>query len=184
MNQATRLAAVAQIRNPDVVKEAVVALSMRGKSYTEIGIELSISRNIVSGIVYRARQRGDARLPPPGKGGGQTKAEKAKSKAIAKLTSDEIKATAAAKLSSIRREMHMIAPRDSWQPARVSHADLRSDHCQWPLWSGAAPKFFCGNVQMPGKPYCQHCASLAYSAPHIAANQDRRLGISGVRRAA
>lgn len=82
-----------------------------------------------------------------------------------------------------KREAAMVAPSAGWQPARISAADLKSHHCQWPLWTGNEPKFFCGNEQLPGESYCRRCHGLSVSAPSVVAGVDRRLGIDKARAA-
>lgn len=210
MSRAQQLAAVAQNRNPEIVKEAVLALAIEGKSYTQIGIELSISRSVVAGIVYRARRAGDTRLPPASKGGGMTTAEKqaanaAKLQRVAKPEAlrfnprkvpaiyaafgsvEPAQVAAIALARRHERERKMAAADVDWQPLALDIMAIRDGLCRWPLWRGEAPiseKFFCGLPAVEGKSYCPRCAAAAYAPTRPKEGLDERIGKSSNRSAA
>ncbi len=209
MNRVEKLAAVAQNRNPEVVKEAALALSIEGKSYTQIGIELGISRSVVSGIVYRARRAGDSRIPPASKGGGLTKAElvakagkatrvakpealrfnprkvPAIYKAFGSVEPAQVAAIAVARRDE--RERKMTAADANWHPVALDIMAIRDGLCRWPLWRGETPiseKFFCGLPALTGSSYCPHCNAKSLAPRSDAKAIDRKLGIPSARRAA
>ena len=213
MSRVEKLAAVAQNRNPEIVKDAALALAIEGKSYTQIGIELSISRSVVSGIVYRARRAGDTRIPPAGKGGGITKEEKEQAKAakaakpprVAKpealrfnprkvpaiyaafgsIEPAQVAAIAVARRDE--RERKMTAADANWHPLALDIMAIRDGLCRWPLWRGEAPiseKFFCGLPALTGSSYCPHCNAKSLAPRSETKAIDRKLGIAPARRAA
>lgn len=212
MSRIEKLAASAQNRNPEIVKEAALALAIEGKSYTQIGIELGISRNVVSGIVYRARRAGDTRLPPVAKGGGMTKEQKAAKAAKAEkparvakpealgfnprkvpaiyaafgtATPAQVAAIAVARRDE--RERKMTAADADWNPVGLDIMAIRDGLCRWPLWRGEAPiseKFFCGLPTVAGSSYCAHCNAKSLAPRSETKAIDRKLGIPQVRAAA
>ncbi|WP_114946486.1 GcrA family cell cycle regulator [Microvirga calopogonii] len=43
--------------------------------------------------------------------------------------------------------------------------DLRDRHCRYPVSGTGVSMLYCSEPAMNGKPYCAHCASLAYEKP-------------------
>lgn len=209
MSRVEKLAEVAQNRNPEIVKEAVLALAIDRKSYTQIAEALSLTRNVVAGIVYRARKAGDVRLPAIPKGGGMTKAEKAAKAAkparVAKpealrfnprkvpaiyaafgtATPSQVAAIAVARRDE--RERKMTAADADWHPIGLDIMAIRDGLCRWPLWRGEAPiseKFFCGLPVIAGASYCPHCNAKSLAPRSETKSIDRKLGIPQARAAA
>lgn len=210
MSRTEQLAAVAQNRNPEIVKEAALALAIEGKSYLEIGAELGLTKGVVAGIVYRARLAGDTRLRPASKGGGLTKVEleQAKAKKVARVAKPEARrfnpskvpaiyaafgTVAPAQVAAIAlarrldRERKMTAADQNWSPLAVDIMTIRAGMCRWPLWRGDPPiseKFFCGLPSVEGKSYCPRCMAKSTAPRSDTAAMDRKLGIAQARKAA
>lgn len=209
MSRVEKLAAVAQNRNPGIVKEAVLALAIDRKSYTQIAEELSLTRNVVAGIVYRARKAGDTRLKPASKGGGLTKAELvAKAGKPARVAKPEALRFNPRKVPAIyaafgsvepaqvaaiavarrdERERKMTAADANWHPVALDIMAIRDGLCRWPLWRGEAPmseKFFCGLPALTGSSYCPRCTSIAYAPARQKEDIDDGIGRASGRRAA
>jgi hypothetical protein len=206
MSRAAQLAAVAQNRNPEIVKEAALALAIEGKSYGDIAVDLGLTKGIVAGIVYRARRAGDTRIPPASKGGGQSNDQKAAKlqrvakpeskrfnprnvpaiyKAFGSVEPAQVAAIAIARRDE--RERKMAAPDADWQPLALDIMAIRDGLCRWPLWRGDPPiseKFFCGLPAVEGKSYCPRCQSKSVSPRSETAAMDRKLGIAQARKAA
>lgn len=206
MTRVEKLAAAAQNRNPEIVKQAALALAIDGKSYTQIAEELSLTRNVVAGIVYRARKGGDTRLPPIPKGGGLTKAElMAKPKRVAKpealrfnprkvpaiyaafgtATPSQVAAIAVSRRDE--RERKMTAADADWHPLALDIMAIRDGLCRWPLWRGEVPiaeKFFCGLPAVGGQAYCPRCVAKSLAPRSEAKAIDRKLNIPSARVAA
>lgn len=47
----------------------------------------------------------------------------------------------------------------------LSIFDLRDRHCRYPVSGTGISMLYCSEPAMNGKPYCEHCASLAYEKP-------------------
>lgn len=213
MSRGQQLASVAQNRNPEIVGEAALALAIEGKSYTQIGVELCISRSVVSGIVYRARRAGDTRIPPASKGGGMTREEKEAAKAAKSVkppraakpeagrfnprkapaiyaafgSVEPAQVAAIAVARRDERERKMTAADANWQPLALGIMAIRDGLCRWPLWRGEASiseKFFCGLPTIAGTSYCPHCNAKSLAPRSEAKAIDRKLGIAQARRAA
>lgn len=190
MSRGQQLASVAQNRNPEIVREAALALAIEGKSYTQIGVELRISRSVVSGIVYRARRAGDTRIPPASKGGGMTREEKEAAKAAKSVkppraakpeagrfnprkapaiyaafgSVEPAQVAAIAVARRDERERKMTAADANWHPLALDIMAIRDGLCRWPLWGkDATPseRFYCGNESDTGHVYCPHCRALS-----------------------
>jgi hypothetical protein len=43
--------------------------------------------------------------------------------------------------------------------------DLRDRHCRYPVNGTGVSMLYCSEPAMSGKPYCEHCASIAYEKP-------------------
>jgi GcrA cell cycle regulator len=58
------------------------------------------------------------------------------------------------------------APPVEWEPRRLTLLDLREGDCRFPLGDPRGAAFaFCGSPTEAGKPYCPHCAGVAYDTP-------------------
>ncbi len=167
MTRAQQLAAVAQNRNPEQVRQAVFARANAGMSYTDIAADLGVSRGIISGIVYRGRKAG--MTFPKTRALGAPKPDKPKAK----------RAPIAKPASPLK-----IVPPANWFPIRLTIMQLRDGVCRWPLWGAGdkGDKFYCG-LPSSGSVYCDHCRALSIS-PRATISLDKRLGLSKLRRAA
>jgi hypothetical protein len=137
-------------------RKAALAAVFAGRSYGDVARSFNVSRNVIAGLVYRAKNLGvvapkrERRSSPAPKG------------------AKPIFVTSLAKASS-----------SPYEPAKVSIFNLGPQHCRWPLWATDAPatdKFYCGNKVDPGRSYCSHCYGLSYSAS-FTRDIDRKLGI-------
>lgn len=167
MTRASQLAAVAQNRNTEQVRQAVFDRANAGMSYTDIAADLGVSRGIISGIVYRGRKAG--MTFPKTRAPSAPKADKPKAKRAP-----------AAKPATLLK----IVPPANWFPVRLTIMQLRDGVCRWPLWdAGDKDKFYCGLPATSGSVYCAHCRAVSV-APRATASLDEHLGLSKIRRAA
>ncbi|QRM35071.1 GcrA family cell cycle regulator [Microvirga sp. VF16] len=51
--------------------------------------------------------------------------------------------------------------------------DLRDRHCRYPVSGTGVSMLYCSEPAMNGKPYCGHCASIAYEKPEKVAAADK-----------
>lgn len=162
MSRAQQLAAVAQNRNPEPTRQAVLDRAQAGMSYTDIAADLAefgITRGVVSGMVYRARKAG-ATFP-------KTRAE-----AAPKADKPKAKRAPVAKPATVLK----IVPPANWFPIRLTIMQLRDGVCRWPLWGAAdKDKFYCGLPVSGGSVYCPHCRAASI-APRAKLWLDRRFG--------
>lgn len=165
MTRAQQLALVAQNRNPEPMRLAVLDRASAGMSYTDIAAALGVSRGIISGVVYRARKAG---MTFP------------KTRALGAPKPDKPRASRVAIVKPAPAPQP--APPADWFPVRLSIMELRDGVCRWPLWGRSAEggKFYCGLPISGGSVYCAHCHALSI-APQATRSLDKRLGIAKFR---
>jgi GcrA cell cycle regulator len=62
-----------------------------------------------------------------------------------------------------------------WEPLRLTLLELRPGDCRFPLGDPRGESFgFCGAPVEAGKPYCPHCAGVAYDSPADRAEMRRK----------
>lgn len=162
MSRAVKLLAVAQNRNPEGIKLAIVQAALAGKSYTQIAKEFDVAKGVVAGIVYRAHKALGRKSPATRKTAAET--PMAKPAIVARAPETQ--------------------PAVVWQPKAVPYFQIRDGQCRWPLWSARTPfseKSFCGLPARPGAPYCAHCCGLSYS-PAYTRDIDRKLNLKSFAR--
>jgi GcrA cell cycle regulator len=63
-------------------------------------------------------------------------------------------------------KMEAAPPPIEWEPRRLTLLELREGDCRFPLGDPRGESFaFCGAPTEVGKPYCAHCAGVAYDTP-------------------
>lgn len=163
MSRAVKLLAVAQNRNPEGIKLAIVQAALAGKSYTQIAKEFDIAKGVVAGIVYRAHKALGRRSPAP--------------RQAAAVSIPKTKPVIVARTPE-------PTPSVVWQPKAVPYFQISEGQCRWPLWSARTPfseKSFCGLPARAGAPYCDHCCGLSYS-PAYTRDIDRKLNLKAFAR--
>lgn len=183
MSRIVRLLAVAQNRNPEAIKLAIVQAVLAGNSYTRIATEFALQRGVVAGIVYRHRRKtggvplatGNAAKPH------QAKAVQMAHK-VAPPVSGRLIPVSAEPLKSATADVAAI-----WRPKAVPYFQIGDGLCRWPLWPMNArfsEKFFCGLPALESGSYCAHCQGLS-SSRELTRDTDRRLNFKHlIRRAA
>lgn len=108
-----------------------------GYSASHIGKLLGVSKNAVVGKAHRLKL---AARPSPIRNGA----------AVPRLKSPIPKARPALE----------VVPKPVARPARIARRRTSGPGCLWPIGDpGDADFHFCGEVEVPGKPYCdEHCA--------------------------
>ena len=132
------------------------ALWADGHSTAEIGRRMGISKNAVVGKAHRLQLAG---RQSPVKRGGQPPAPKRVAK----------KQPTVAPLAASREDGAFLAPAAIATAPLVATAAApaprvgRGTPCCWPIGTPGRPDFrFCDQASLPGKPYCQPHAELAY----------------------
>ena len=164
--------------------EEILRLISEGKSYSVVAEMLDlrnskgeISRSIVSGAIFRARQRGDYETPAD-----QHFSHKKRPLDDTKYLDGQRKRRETVKrgipldrMHPIAREReiaHIKAMQDEAKvqseapvvPEALTFLELRASHCRRPLgkWNEKA-EFFCGKPRMDVKtPYCALCHRVMY----------------------
>lgn len=147
MISAERLAAVAQNRNPEYLRQQVIDAANAGASYKAIATGTGLTKGVVAGIVYRARKQGLVTL--------EVRREPRHTAAVIP------KPVPAAKLVATPRPSRSASP-------GISIMKLRDDTCRWPLWGMHArpdQKLYCGDATLPGCSYCAACNALSLPKP-------------------
>jgi hypothetical protein len=107
-----------------------------GATFTDMGLKLGESRNVIAGRIDRARKSGDPRFQP-------------RSKPEPMVAAEPIVARPA-----------VAAPP---APKNLLLVDTPWNGCRWP--TGNAPDgrhLFCVQPQAPGRPYCaEHCGAVS-----------------------
>ncbi|MBA4220183.1 MAG: hypothetical protein C0458_05575 [Methylobacterium sp.] len=187
MSRTVRLLAVAQNRNPEAIKLAIVQAALAGKSYTRIAEEFAIQRGVVAGVVYRHRRKigGGARATSSAAIPRQAKTDpKAPTPQLAPVPIPAL-APVVALAEQPKPDPVLVAA--VWQPKALSYFQIADGLCRWPLWPTNAPfseKFFCGLPALENGSYCSHCQGLS-SSRELTRDTDRRLNFKRlIRRAA
>ena len=124
-----------------------------GRSASEIGRMLGVSKNSVVGKAHRMKL---AARPSPIKRGGSTTARRT---AIPPASKPVVRVQPEPKIErSVPAAPVKPAPR---RPAPVARrASGKGPNCLWPIGDPGDEDFhFCGAPAVPGKPYCdEHCA--------------------------
>lgn len=161
--------------------ERVALLKKRwaeGKSGDQIAMEIGgVSRNAVIGKAHRLGLGRHSDAGGLAKTQRRAKAMKSNARrfglqALAN-TPQKIKAVAAAggKEAWIAKHIDKPAPPPppipeprAEQIARVTFADLESNHCKFPVGEVGKPDFgFCGLPRVEGQPYCVSCCQIAFT---------------------
>lgn len=140
-------------RNPATL--AVIKRAMAGMSFTEIAEDLGITRNTISGIIYRARHKG--MIFP-------TTRSEPKQDRPAPAPRPKDAAPPKPRIVPIRPAKTVLVVDANYRPRRVTIMEVRDGLCRWPLWGNDAPhseRFYCGNESAAGQVYCQHCRALS-----------------------
>jgi len=124
------------------------------KSARWIGDQLGVSRNAVIGMMHR-RLRNDPNRKKP-----QHKLEQ---QAQAKRNRHARKACTTVGATPKKPPLVVFSVRPARDIARISHDELQSKHCRWPVGEASeavanhAP-LYCGQPRVAGLPYCEvHC---------------------------
>jgi len=119
-------------------------------SYGEIGRQLGISRNAVSGMVFRMRRNEAIDRPLPCK-----KVRLVKPKPDPRIS--------APRATRTRMKPHIQQMQAEVQPRKgITLMQLNHDTCRFSIGENADGYIFCGAPPKTGKPYCtDHCA-IAY----------------------
>lgn len=143
---------------PKHLNAAIIDRAMAGMSFTEIADDLGITRNTISGAVYRARRKGvvfpNTRSEPPQDRPKPT-------------PRPEGAAPPRLRVVPIPEPKPRLVSDANYAPKRVTIMELRDGVCRWPLWGNdAAPsdRFYCGNESDAGHVYCGHCRALSVAS--------------------
>lgn len=139
----------------DHINPAVIERAMAGMSFTEIAEDLGITRNTISGIVYRARHKGmifpTTRSEPP-------------SDRPAPAPRPKDAAPPKPRVVPIRAPKPLPVVDENYSPQRLTIMEIRDGLCRWPLWGNNAThseRFYCGNPSDGGHVYCGHCRAMS-----------------------
>jgi len=127
---------------------AIILAWNAGKSSREIGLMVGVSRNVIVGMIHRARLAGhDVKLKAAsGKNFHKIKAEK---KVKLKPKTPKVAVSPAVKLIPF----HFV-PKTS-VPGLIEIQDLGSRQCKYPMKISKEGKhLFCGEEQQDKSPYC------------------------------
>lgn len=165
-----RVAARGIVRQPQLaptlspkMRDAVIAAFNEGRSYSQIGEEHGVARNVIAGAIFRARKRGEVQRE--------------------KLPTRAVRVTGEPAREALRSPIEMPAV-ISYTPLRVGFFDLQAHHCRWPLWQADIPiseKQFCGRPAKVGSTYCTHCTGLSV-APRRTDSFDKKHGFFKITR--
>lgn len=136
-----------------------------GLSTAEIGRRLNISRNAVIGKAHRLHL--PARMSPI-----KPKAHRPQ------MRSD---GPPVVRRSATLPKLSCLRPVATLAASTREHASLRhSGQCCWPIGDPGTPRFrFCDTAAIPGKPYCETHARLAYLTPSSRPdNNERSVAVS------
>jgi GcrA cell cycle regulator len=118
-------------------------------SYGEIGRQLGISRNAVSGMVWRMRKNEAIDRPLPAK--------------KVRLVKQEPRIPAP-KATRERLKPHIKQMQAEVQPRKgITLMQLNADTCRFSIGETEAGEYvFCGAPPKTGRPYCEHHCKIAY----------------------
>lgn len=140
---------------PKHLNAAIIDRAHAGMSFSEISEDLGITRNVISGAIYRARRKGvvfpNTRSEPPQDRPKPT-------------PRPEGAAPPRLRVVPIRAPKPRLVVDANYAPRRVTIMELRDGICRWPLWDNDAPpseRFYCGNDSDAGHVYCGHCRALS-----------------------
>jgi hypothetical protein len=138
--------------------ESVLADFGTGKQITEIAKLYNTTRGSISGVIARARLRGEFPLPikSPTKG-----VRKRKTVSGPRYDPVELRLIAAIKqLGKKPPEQHRVRLRVIESDTEVTLEQLQSHHCKWPIGDPKLPDFrFCGKQRLASCSYCpEHAA--------------------------
>jgi len=156
----------------DWTEEAIATLRQlwaEGHSTAEIGRRMGISKNAVVGKAHRLNL--PARPSPIRRPAGQAPAARAPRLAPRPGLPRPLPILPVVRAAAADRQEHrpaQITPQARTAPLRVGHAT-----CCWPIGEPGKPGFrFCGAPAMPGKPYCEEHAAIAYVRPKPERRED------------
>ncbi len=118
-----------------------------GASFTDMGLKLGESRNVIAGRIDRARRAGDPRFRPR-KSKPRELPPKQQRRVVKPI--DEV----------VGNSRPLPPAAEPSGPRLLIDLDWRG--CRWPM--GEAPDsrhLFCGRPQASGRPYCERCSALA-----------------------
>ena len=134
------------------------ALWADGHSTAEIGRRMGISKNAVVGKTHRLQLAG---RQSPVKRGGQPPAPRRVAKGVPAVVDAREGGASLAPAAAIATAPP-LATTTAPAPAPVPRVG-RGTPCCWPIGTPGRPEFhFCDQASLPGKPYCQPHADLAY----------------------
>jgi GcrA cell cycle regulator len=154
----------------------------QGHSTAEIGRRLGVSKNAIVGKAHRLEL--DARPSPIRRDAVKPAADRpspclrAAGPTLPPLASATVQACSATSAPSNVRQLRMppvltsrpviatvaapLAPRSTMPPAQI-HSRRSAPSCCWPIGEPGTKSFrFCDDTSVPGKPYCDEHAKLAY----------------------
>lgn len=140
---------------PKHLNAAIIDRANAGMSFSEISEDLGITRNVISGAIYRARRKGvvfpNTRSEPP-----QVRPKP--------TPRPEDAAPPRLRVVPTRAPKPGLVADANYSPKRVSIMELRDGVCRWPLWGNDAQpseRFYCGNESDAGHVYCPRCRALS-----------------------
>lgn len=170
----------------ETIEAVLIEWMTTGASASAIGAKFGLSRNIIIGIVYRARANG--RLPPqfrrvgPNHPATQHPAIRNKRKRPRKKRLEVVKSpTRKDIIKAIVLQPEPFTPLPDDPPLIAggvveSVRNLADHHCRWPVGDPDREDFgFCGKTKVPGLSYCANHTRRAcrLNDPPPAANQNR-----------
>jgi GcrA cell cycle regulator len=152
---------------PDETVAVLRQLWAEGHSTAEIGRRLQRSKNAVVGKAHRLDLPG-RESPIRRKGGDQTP-RPPRHRPVPKLA--DMMPVASTPPTPPARPLAPRATTDRQTPATPA-TNRRTHSCCWPLGEPGRPGFrFCDAPAVPGRPYCDAHARLAYAKPDRTAEQ-------------
>ncbi len=160
--------------------ERLLALHQEGKTASEIGAELGVTRNAVIGKLHRMgvtrKKKEPEKVEPEPKQAEDSAAEAGwTEKDDDGEDGDGEDADDEQEDDRDRMEVNRLTARNVEQNSlKLSLMELTSRTCKWPIGDPASDEFwFCGLPSTPGKPYCEAHNNLACQP--FTSRRDRKL---------